>query len=158
MLKKILLTLVAALILLQFFRPSRNIATGNQPDEITASFNVPDNVKAILVRSCYDCHSNNSAYPWYTNIQPVGLWMQHHIDEGKEELNFSVFKSYTLKRQVKKFREIADEVTEGAMPLSSYTSMHKDAVLSAEDVSVVSNWANSMADNIELTMTTKPAQ
>lgn len=146
MFKKILLLLCAVLLLIQIFRPARNIAAiVSQSKDISTVVAVPQPVEAILAKACYDCHSNSSHYPWYYNIQPVAWWIAHHIEEGKEELNFSDFADYSLKRQVHKFEEIADEVQEGKMPLNSYTWTHSEARLNPEEVRLLCNWANTNA-------------
>lgn len=147
--KKIILGLAVILIGIQFFQPLRN-----QSDEVTAShiekvYVVPQNVKAILVQSCYDCHSNNTSYPWYSRIQPGAWYMAQHIKKGKEELNFSEFGAYSARRQRNKFRAMAGQVKDGEMPLSSYTLIHRNAVLSQEDKQVLMKWFETMEDSIK---------
>ncbi len=141
--KKIGIALAAILVILQFIRPTKNEGTALTENDISHAINVPTDVQQILETSCYDCHSNHTTYPWYTNIQPIGLWMQHHVDEGKEELNFSEFKTYKLKRQKHKLEEIAEQVNEHEMPLSSYTLIHKNAALTPEQITLLANWANA---------------
>lgn len=146
--KKIILGLAVILIGLQFFQPLRN-----QSDEVTAShiekvYAVPQNVKAILIQSCYDCHSNNTCYPWYSRIQPGAWYMAQHIKKGKEELNFSDFGAYSARRQRNKFRAMAGQVKDGEMPLSSYTLIHRNAILSQEDKQVLMKWFEAMEDSI----------
>ncbi len=149
--KKILVVVVIALIAIQFIRPTRNINTNPaiNTKDISTKYNVPDSVKKILETSCYDCHSNNTVYPAYANIQPVGWWLNNHIEEGKEELNFNEFASYSIRRQYNKFGKIASEVKEDDMPLSSYTFIHKYAILSADQKNQLINWAVSLKDSIK---------
>lgn len=147
--KKIILGLAVILIGIQFFQPLRN-----QSDEVTAShiervYAVPQNVKAILTQSCYDCHSNNTRYPWYSRIQPGAWYMARHIKKGKEELNFSTFGEYSARKQRNKFRAMAGQVKDGEMPLSSYTLIHRNAVLSQDDKQVLINWFSTMEDSIK---------
>lgn len=147
--KKIILGLAVILIGIQFFQPLRN-----QSDQVTAShietvYNVPQNVKAILTQSCYDCHSNNTRYPWYSRIQPGAWYMARHIKKGKEELNFSTFGEYSARKQRNKFRAMAGQVKDGEMPLSSYTLIHRNAVLSQADKQVLINWFGTMEDSIK---------
>jgi hypothetical protein len=88
--------------------------------------------------ACYDCHSNQSTYPWYTNIQPVGWFVKDHIEDGKKHLNFSEFGTYTAKKQAHKLEECGEMIEKGEMPLSSYTIIHKEAVLTeAQQTSLV---------------------
>ena len=109
MLKKIAYVLLAALVIIQLFRPDKNIAAGPFPNDISTKFAVNDNVASVLKEACYDCHSNNTKYPWYANVQPVAWWLADHVNEGKKELNFSEFATYTAKRQRKKFNEIVND-------------------------------------------------
>ena len=97
--------------------------------DISKVYVVPDSVTQILKTSCYDCHSNNTVYPWYSKIQPVAWWLNDHIEEGKREINFSEFATYRIGRQYKKMDEIIKQVKEDEMPLSSYTLIHKNAIL-----------------------------
>jgi hypothetical protein len=99
--RKWLLILIAAFILIQFIQPARNTNGQVVQSDITATFTVPAEVKSILEVACYDCHSNNTRYPWYANIQPGGWWLAKHIKDGKEELNFSDFELYSGRRQIK---------------------------------------------------------
>ena len=143
--KKILIVLLLAFIIIQFFRPARNESSELLATDITKVFPVPEGVLSVLKRSCYDCHSNNTVYPWYINIQPVAWYLAHHIEDGKKELNFSEFGSYNSKKQLRKLQKMVKEVKEDEMPLSSYTLIHTDAKLRAEDKAVVTAWADSMA-------------
>jgi hypothetical protein len=110
---------------------------------------MPQNVQQILKTSCYDCHSNNTVYPWYSNIQPVAWWLKDHIDEGKRELNFSEFATYRIGRQYRKLEEINGEVKENKMPLESYTLIHSDAKLSDEQKLTLATWVTTLRDSIK---------
>lgn len=149
MLKKILIALLVVLVVIQFFRPQRNISTAASANDISNHYTVPADVMDVLRRACYDCHSNNTTYPWYANIQPVAWWLNDHITEGKEELNFSEFGAYKPKRQAHKMEEVAELVEEGEMPLSSYTIIHKDAVLTATEKAAIVNWAKGLEAQIK---------
>lgn len=149
--KKILLTLLAILIIIQFIRPAKNISNGVAATDIARIYNVPADVQDILRVSCNDCHSNNTEYPWYTNIQPVGWWMQHHVNEGKEHLDFSAFGKYPPKRQHHKLEEVVEQVEGDHMPINSYLWIHKDARLSAEQKALLIKWAKGLMDQIART-------
>jgi hypothetical protein len=142
--KKILLAIVAILVIIQFIRPSRNLSTEIAATDIAKHYTVPDNVQALLKTACYDCHSNNTVYPWYTNIQPVGWWLQNHIDGGKEHLNFSEFTALEGKRQYKNLNSVIHEIKEGSMPLNTYLWIHKDAKLSEADKNTLITWAQGL--------------
>jgi hypothetical protein len=148
MLKKIALTLLVALILIQFISPKKNLATTRTPQHIENTYAVPANVQAILARACYDCHSDSTRYPWYNRVQPVAWWLANHVDEGKNELNFSQFGGYTKKRKDHKLEELTEMVKEGEMPLNSYTWMHGDAKLTAEERTALIAWANNLRSQI----------
>jgi hypothetical protein len=144
MLKKILLVLLAVLVIIQFIRPAKNISTAAPTGDISTVYPVPDSVHKILVKACYDCHSNNTVYPWYSTIQPVYWWMNNHITEGKKHLNFDEFAAQTPQKKAKWIRHIYEQVDSNEMPLDSYTWIHKDAILSKEEKDLVINWAQAI--------------
>jgi len=154
--KRVVVVLLILLVLIQFFHPTKNLATVKGPNDITKVYTVPDSVESILEKACYDCHSNNTRYPWYNNIQPVAWWLNNHVHEGKHELNFSEIGTYTKKRQIKKFNKIAKSVTEGWMPLNSYTWIHKDAVLTKDESNAVADWAKNLAAQLTIDSTKRP--
>jgi hypothetical protein len=143
--RKILVALLVVIIIIQFIRPLKNSGDADGANAIAKKYQVPEQVQSILKQSCYDCHSNNTKYPWYANIQPVGWWIQYsHVDDGKRHLNFSEYGSYSEKKAKHKFEEIADEIREGGMPLGTYTFLHHDAVLTAEQTKTLVDWAESL--------------
>ena len=106
--RKILLLFLALFIIIQFFRPVKNISEKVEAYHITTRYKVPDTVQQILKASCYDCHSNNTVYPWYAEVQPVAWWLNSHIEDGKRGLNFSEFMTYPIRRQYRKLEEVND--------------------------------------------------
>jgi hypothetical protein len=88
MLKKILLSLLALLVLIQFFRPEKNLS-GERSNDISTQYHVPQNINILFDKACNDCHSNTTRYPWYSNIQPVAWWLADHVNDGKRHLNLS---------------------------------------------------------------------
>lgn len=142
-LKKIAVFLLVLLIGMQFIRPEKNISMGPSTNNITNVFPVSDTVRNIFEKSCYDCHSNNTKYPWYSNIQPVASWLHDHIEDGKDEINFDEFATYRIGRQYRKLLEIKEQLDEDEMPLGSYTLIHKDAKLTGEQKTVLLNWVES---------------
>src|SRR5574338_60688 len=130
--KKAGLILLFLFGLFQFYpRPEKNISSVETKERIEKLYNVPDSVMVILKSACYDCHSNNTRYPWYSNIQPVALFLNMHIVDGKKELNFDEFGSYSTRRQQSKLKAIASQVRDREMPLRSYSIMHKNARLTS---------------------------
>ena len=146
--KTILLAILIVLIIIQFIRPAHNTSEQVLPTDITTTINVPDKVLDIFKNSCYDCHSNNTRYPWYVNIEPMGWVMAKHIKDGKENFNFSEFGTYSKRKQANKLKAISSSVLDGSMPISSYTIMHTDAKLSKENIELISKWALNTRDSM----------
>lgn len=154
--KKVGYVLVVLLLAIQFFRPEKNISTGVSENHISKKYETPEEVKIILDKSCNDCHSNNTRYPWYANVQPVAWWLNDHIEEGKGEINFDEFLTYPAKKARHKMEEVNEMVKEGEMPLNSYTWVHKGAVLSESEKLAIANWAVSTMKVIETENNLKP--
>ena len=150
-LKGILLILLTTFVIIQFFRPQKNISDSSSllANDIGKQYLVPDDVHQILQTSCYDCHSNNTMYPWYSKVQPIAWWLDNHIAEGKKEINFPEFANYRIGRQYKKLDEIVKQVKEDEMPLSSYTLIHKNAILTVPQKLKIINWAAALRDTIK---------
>ncbi|MBP6432524.1 MAG: heme-binding domain-containing protein [Ferruginibacter sp.] len=148
-LKRLFQILLLAFIVIQFIRPAKNKSEGVSANDITTKYAVPQDVVTVLKTSCYDCHSNNTNYPWYANIQPIAWWLDDHIKEGKRELNFSEFAAYRIGRQYRKLEELNEEVKENKMPLESYTIIHKDAILSEQQKLLLANWVTTLRDSIK---------
>jgi hypothetical protein len=136
-------------IVIQFIRPEKNKAAGTSKNDISTLHAVPANVQSILKTSCNDCHSNNTEYPWYANIQPVAWWLNDHIVDGKKHLNFSEFATYSLRKQYHKLEETDEMVEKAEMPLESYLWIHKDADLSKEQTATLLNWVNAVMDTMK---------
>ena len=149
MLKKIFIVLLVALIIIQFIHQKKNKAEGEQINYIGNAFNVTNEVKVILAKACNDCHTNNTNYPWYINIQPVDWWMNHHVNDGKKELNFDEYINKNLRFQYHKMEEIDEMIKEGEMPLDSYTWIHKDAKLTEKEKSTLMNWADGIRESMK---------
>ena len=148
-LKILVIILIIVFIVIQFIRPTKNAGEEIAANQITAVQKVPDDVQQILKVSCNDCHSNTTHYPWYSKIQPVAWFLDDHIVEGKKELNFSEFANYPTYRRYKKFKEIVKEEKDGDMPLSSYTFLHRDASLNADQKLLIENWATNAIKEME---------
>ena len=149
--RKWLLIFIVAFILIQFIQPARNINGQVLQTDITRTYAVPPKVKAVLETACYDCHSNNTRYPWYASIQPGGWWLAKHIKDGKDELNFSEFGSYTPRRQANKLRSIQNSINDGTMPLWSYTLLHKNARLTNDEKALLIEWVSKVKDSLAIT-------
>lgn len=150
MIKKILLFLLVVLLVLQAFRPKKdNTGPTGLAANINNFVNVPSDVDQLLKTSCYDCHSNKTTYPWYSNIQPVGWWLDDHVDEGKKELNFDDYGNYNLRRKYHKIEEVAEMVEAGDMPLPSYTLIHTAAKLDEEQKKLIIGWTNNVMNDMK---------
>ena len=148
MIKKILIGLAIVFIIIQFFRPSKNLSADTSKD-ISKLYNVPDNVETILQRACNDCHSNKTVYPWYAEVQPVEWWLNDHIVDGKRHFNLNNFASLKVAVQKKKMEECMEQIKKNEMPLDSYTWIHKDAILSEADKQTINTWCNSIIDTLK---------
>jgi heme-binding protein len=138
----ILLAILLILIAIQFVPIDRV----NPPVEVEVP--APANVRAILRRACYDCHSNETVWPWYSQVAPFSWLLAHNVREGREELNFSTWNRIPTQQQVKKLRESWKEVADEDMPPWDYLRIHRDATLSAEDRTALRNWALSTASEL----------
>jgi hypothetical protein len=148
MLRKILFVILALLIVIQFFRPAKNLS-GDVTKDLSTLYDVPDNVRAILDRSCNDCHSNKTVYPWYAHVQPVGWWLNDHIQEGKHHLNFNEFASLRVAAQKKKMEESMEQIKKNEMPLDSYTWIHRNSILSDGDKEILNAWCQKIIDTLK---------
>ncbi|HXC02695.1 MAG TPA: heme-binding domain-containing protein [Opitutaceae bacterium] len=149
MIKKLLLGFLALLFLsIQFVRPAKNLSPVPGPQDITAKVAVPAEVQRVFTKACYDCHSDHTRYPWYAEVEPVGWWLGSHIDDGKQHLNFSEFGAYNAKKADRKLKQIAHEVNDGSMPLHSYTWIHRDAILTAAEIKLISDWVDTARTQI----------
>jgi hypothetical protein len=146
--KKIMFVILLVFIAMQFIRPAHNSSNAVQQADMVTHFNVPANIAGILKSSCYDCHSNNTSYPWYSNIQPVGWLLAKHVNDGKEELNFNQFTTFSQRRQLSKLKSIQNSIKDGSMPLSSYALIHKNAKLSAESKALLIQWTSKTIDSL----------
>lgn len=147
--RKILVAIVSLLILIQFFQPKRNrLIADSTAGDISTVLSVPDSVKQILYKACYDCHSNNTRYPFYSYVQPVGWFLAGHIREGRSNLNFNEFAGYSQRKKVGELGEVTEHIEENTMPLMSYRLIHRDARLSGSEKSLLIRWAKSSADTL----------
>jgi len=146
--KIVILVLIAGLVGIQFFPASLNQNTTMLPIDFTKIFNTPDKIQSLLKKTCYDCHSNNTIYPWYSKVQPFAWLMESHIIEGKEELNFSEFGAYSKRRQKSKLKSIISQIKDDEMPLSSYTLIHRNAILSEKDKEILEKWFTTIRDDL----------
>ena len=132
--------LLILLIGIQFIRPARNYSQAISEQSLGRLYEVPDTVSWVLQKACFDCHSNTTKYPWYSNVQPFGWMLANHIRKGKTDLNFDEFGTYSARKQKNKLKAIVNEIRDNKMPLRSYTWLHKDARLNEKEKQLLINW------------------
>jgi len=146
--KIIAIVLLVAFVGIQFIPTTRNQSDTVPETDFMLVNNVPENIQNKLQVSCYDCHSNNTQYPWYNKIQPVAWFLEDHIKEGKAELNFNEWDSLSNRRKKSKLRSIIKQIESDEMPLYSYTLIHKDASFSEAEKQELIRWIEQLKDSI----------
>lgn len=142
------LVLLILLVGIQFFPTNNNQNKDITNTDFMVMYKVPKAVEDNLKKSCYDCHSNYTQYPWYNKIQPISWFLEKHIKEGKAELNFNEFGNLSTRRKRSKLKSIVNEIKDEKMPISSYTFIHKDAQLSKGDRDQIENYILQLIDSI----------
>ena len=146
---------IIALILLVGFVGIQFVPTDlNQSDTVPETDfllvnNTQENISALLQESCYDCHSNNTRYPWYNKVQPVAWFLENHIKDGKEELNFNDWDTYSNRRKNSKLKSIISQIKDDEMPLASYTLIHKDANLSNSEKTLIIDYMKNLKEKLK---------
>lgn len=149
LLKRIGLAILVVLVGLQFMPTRSNQSSIVPSTDFVLTYKVSGEVGHILHTSCYNCHSNNTDYPWYSRVQPVGLLLENHINKGKAELNFSEFGTYSVRKQKSKLKSMVSQIEKGEMPLSSYTFIHRDARLSKDSKKAFIDYLNALQDSLQ---------
>lgn len=147
--KKAILLLLIVFVGIQFVPSTRNQSSEILETDFSKTFFIPNNIQSLLKNSCYDCHSNNTNYPWYNKIQPVSWFLEYHIKEGKKELNFSEFGGYSERRQKSKIKSAISQIEENKMPLLTYTLIHKEAKLSESDKELITTLLAQLRDSLQ---------
>lgn len=146
--KKILLIVLAIVIIIQFIPADLPVVILDNPNDLIANNDIPENIEAILRTSCYDCHSNETVYPWYSYVSPVSLLVSRDTRIGRDELNFSEWEKLDKIEKAEMLDEIAEEIEEGEMPMKIYPITHPDAKLSDSDREEMVLWAEIMAEGL----------
>ncbi len=147
--KIVALVLLVCFVGIQFMPTELNQSDIVPKTDFLLVNNPPENISTLLQESCYDCHSNNTDYPWYNKIQPTAWFLENHIAHGKEELNFNEWDAYSNRRKNSKLKSIISQVEDDEMPLSSYTLIHKDAKLSKSEKTLVIDYMKKLKGNLE---------
>lgn len=139
--KRVCITASLILIVIQFIPVDKNNGGYESLDTFIAETKPSEQVAKILKSSCYDCHSNQTNYPWYAQIAPISFWINDHVTNGKKHLNFAHWEQYSTKRRDHKLDELIEEIEEGEMPLDSYSFIHQDANLTNAQKEALLIWA-----------------
>lgn len=142
--RRVLVALLAVLIVMQFIQPDKTNPESPAEADFLAVHNVDGEVGGLIKRACYDCHSNNTRWPWYTSVAPFSYIIADHVEEGREHLNFSEWTSYSADKADHKLEECAEEVEHGEMPLSGYVALHSEADLSNEELEMLVDYFESL--------------
>jgi hypothetical protein len=141
MIRMVFFAIIVILVVIQFVPVSWFVSVDPSMAPDPLQFGAPAEVKAVMQRSCYDCHSNQTRWPWYARIAPVSLLLARDVSGGRKELNFSIWDQYEPRRKSRKLKEIVEQVEKGDMPPWYYVPLHPDAKLSAADRETIVNWA-----------------
>ncbi len=144
--KKVVLMLIVVFCLIQAIRIDKTITPIDTSKDLI-SITAPDvETTDILKKACYDCHSNQPTFPWYTNVAPVSWWIKHHIDEGRHHLNFSEWSTFSAKKKNHKIEECVEMLESNEMPMNSYTCMHKEAKLTNDQRLALVNYFKGLKE------------
>ena len=141
----LIIILIGGLILIQLFQPERNKGAINPEIDLLTISTIPDSLASIFKKSCYDCHSNRTNYPWYSYIAPVSWMLQKHINKGKEALNLSSFGNLDKAKKIGALADLCDVIESGSMPLKSYLIIHRNARIMQEETEKICNWTEMEA-------------
>lgn len=139
-LRALLIAVPVLLVVIQVVRPDRTNPPVDPARTLEASVKVPPDVQAILDRSCRDCHSNRTRWPWYSHVAPASWLLAYHVREGREHLNLSEWADYDAEDQADVLKEVCEEVEKGNMPLPSYVPLHPEATLTPADAQAICRW------------------
>jgi hypothetical protein len=142
------LIIIVTVIIIQFAKPDTTNPIEENKKFITSHIQIPDNVLNQLEKSCYDCHSYRTKWPWYSKTSPVVYLINRDVEEGRKHLNFSIWGDYDKTKMMDKLDGIETAVKEGEMPLSFYLPLHPEAKLSDNDKKMIEDWAKNSKDQL----------
>ena len=149
MIKKLTILLLIGFLILQFFGPELpEVINKNPKDLITNNPDIPEDIKTILQVSCYDCHSNETTYPWYSNIAPGSFLVARDINHARDDLNFSNWEDMNKLDKASALDEITDVIIDDEMPMAIYTAMHRGASLSDQQKELLVSWTEEFSDQM----------
>ena len=139
----VLLIALCLFVVAQFVGPAKTNPVIDRSLALESNLQLDTRVASILDRSCADCHSNRTRWPWYSNVAPVSWFVIGHVNDGRRDLNFSGWGNYDKRQQSQKLDQMCDLAKGGVMPLSSYTPLHPGSKLSPEDVKALCDWTHT---------------
>ncbi len=148
-LKVIVIVIAVGFIVAQFIRPDQTNPPIDNSQTLETSLAIPDDVEAILKRSCNDCHSNTTAYPWYAQVSPFSWFLDNHIRDGRRQMNLSEWGSYDARRKNKKMEQVCEQVQTGEMPLPSYLWIHRSSELSDAEIARLCDWSSEVRQTLQ---------
>lgn len=146
--RRLSVALLLVLVAIQIFQPAKTNPPIDPRREIQANLAIEPPVASVLQRSCNDCHSHRTEWPWYSRVAPVSWLIAYDVNRGRKSLNFSEWAQYRCEEQQKQLAEICKEVSEGEMPGLSYTLLHHNAKLSADDVAAICHWNRNPVQSV----------
>ncbi len=146
-LRKPIIVIVIIIVVVQFIPTNLPEVKSENKESIELHIKIPNEIYSILKSSCYDCHSNETIYPWYSRLTPAKFILKSHIEEGRKHLNFSEWATLSEDRKLHKLKECIEEIDENKMPLKSYTNLHKKASLDKQEKDQLIGWFKSMMKN-----------
>ncbi|MDT7688028.1 MAG: hypothetical protein QOJ70_3826 [Acidobacteriota bacterium] len=156
-LKWLMILLAVLFVAAQGYRPARTNPPFEESKTLRANTHMTPEAAAILERSCKDCHSSETRWPWYSNVSPISWFLQSHVDDGRRQLSFSDWGTYAERKRERKLHEMCEQVESGEMPIRSYLPLHPSAKLSDEDRRVLCDWAHAEEERLAAEQDSKPS-
>ena len=147
-LNKIVLVIVGILFLIQFIRIDQTNLKVDEGKDFSSDRLVPEDIRIIVKRSCYDCHSNETTYPWYANVAPISWWIKGHVNDARKLINFSEWENYSNEEKARKLMNSVAYIKPDQMPLSSHVSQHPEAKLTTKNKKVLMDWMKEEAEKL----------
>ncbi|MCK5782096.1 MAG: heme-binding domain-containing protein [Flavobacteriales bacterium] len=139
-LKYIFFFFLALFLVIQLKVPEKNQGDLDVVTSFVNNVDTPNNVKAMLTNACYDCHSNNTKYPWYADVAPISWYVAGHVEDGKKRLNFTEWQNYSKDEKQKKLEKISNLIKRRWMPMHEYLGQHPEALMSNDEIAIYSEW------------------
>ncbi|MBN1291262.1 MAG: heme-binding domain-containing protein [Candidatus Latescibacteria bacterium] len=137
---------IGLFIIMQFFQPLKISKDVKSEGDMMKLLNVPAHVAGLIEKSCYDCHSYNTKWPFYSKISPMSWIVVYDVETGRKNVNFSIWNEYSTMIQIAKLRLVCNAIETGNMPLSKYTMIHRDAKLKKEDIDEICTWVEKQIE------------